>query len=274
MQLICKTLFPPQTSVTITFLTYSSYTSQSIAVVTTATFIPVYLLIAHQSCDLMSGVTRQNLIGYISTISKPIHFWFSPKLSVVFKAYKVSYNRKCPTLPVQFRNSQPKPLKVRSRQNLKNRMDVRREFYLQKKNILATMLVPSKFELKISGYGRHWNRQWFQVEPEREVVEEGLCYIIYSPFPVLLFNFILVFVIVTFWAWTKNTMVCHCVSEWICRSKLLTGGGWRQTNVNMMSLMTEQHSTENWIGNRKRNFLHENSMRIIFFLNTKFNCEF
>jgi len=30
-------------------------------------------------------------------------------------------------------------LKVGSRQNLKNRMDVRREFCLQKKNILATM---------------------------------------------------------------------------------------------------------------------------------------
>jgi len=45
MQLICETLFPPRTSVTITFLTYSSYTSQSIAVVTTAIFIPVYLFI-------------------------------------------------------------------------------------------------------------------------------------------------------------------------------------------------------------------------------------
>jgi len=29
MQLICETLFPPRISVTITFLTYSSYTSQS-----------------------------------------------------------------------------------------------------------------------------------------------------------------------------------------------------------------------------------------------------
>jgi len=48
MQLICETLFPPRMSVTITFLTYSSYTShsQSIAVVTTA---PVYLFIARQS---------------------------------------------------------------------------------------------------------------------------------------------------------------------------------------------------------------------------------
>jgi len=44
MQLICKTLFPPQMSVTITFLTYSSYTSQSIAVVTTAPVQFTYLL--------------------------------------------------------------------------------------------------------------------------------------------------------------------------------------------------------------------------------------
>jgi len=46
MQLICETLFPPRMSVTITFLTYSSYASQSIAVVTTAA---VYLFIARQS---------------------------------------------------------------------------------------------------------------------------------------------------------------------------------------------------------------------------------
>jgi len=70
-------------SVTITFLTYSSHTSQSIAVVTTATFIPVYLFTARQSRDRMSGVTHQNLIGYVSANSKPIHFWFSPKLSAV-----------------------------------------------------------------------------------------------------------------------------------------------------------------------------------------------
>jgi len=62
MQLICETLFPPRTSVTITFLTYSSYTSHSIAVVTTAYFHSVYLFIARQSRD---------------------HFWFSPKLSAV-----------------------------------------------------------------------------------------------------------------------------------------------------------------------------------------------
>jgi len=48
-------------------------------VVTTAIFIPVYLFIARQSRDRMSGVTHQNLIGYISAISKPIDFWFSPK---------------------------------------------------------------------------------------------------------------------------------------------------------------------------------------------------
>jgi len=43
MQLICETLFPPR----MTFLAYSSsYTSQSMAVVTTA---PVYLFIARQS---------------------------------------------------------------------------------------------------------------------------------------------------------------------------------------------------------------------------------
>jgi len=42
MQIICETVFPPRMSVTITFLTYSSYTTQSIAVVTTA---PCNLLI-------------------------------------------------------------------------------------------------------------------------------------------------------------------------------------------------------------------------------------
>ena len=83
MQLICETLFPPRMSVTLTFLTYSSYTAQSIAIVTTATFIPIYLFIARQSRDRMLAVTHQNLIGYISAISKPIHFWFSPKLSAV-----------------------------------------------------------------------------------------------------------------------------------------------------------------------------------------------
>jgi len=68
---------------TITFLTYSSHTLQSIAVVTTATFIPVYLFIARHSGDRMSGEMQQNLIGYISAILKPIHFWFSPKSSAV-----------------------------------------------------------------------------------------------------------------------------------------------------------------------------------------------
>ena len=49
-------------------------------------------------------------VAYIP-ISKPIHFWFSQNY-LLFKGYKVSYNRKCPTLPVQFRNSQPQPLKL------------------------------------------------------------------------------------------------------------------------------------------------------------------
>ena len=31
---------------------------------------------------------------------------------LLFKGYKASYNRKCPTLPVQFLNSQPQPLKL------------------------------------------------------------------------------------------------------------------------------------------------------------------
>jgi len=31
----------------------------------------------------VSQVMHQNLIGYISAISKPIHLWFSPKLSAV-----------------------------------------------------------------------------------------------------------------------------------------------------------------------------------------------
>ena len=83
MQVICETLFPPPTSEPITFLSYCSYTTQSIPVVTTATFIPVYLFIARQTRDRMSGVTHQNLIGYISAISIPIHFWFSRKLSAV-----------------------------------------------------------------------------------------------------------------------------------------------------------------------------------------------
>jgi len=46
MQLIYKTQFQPRMSVTITFLTYNSYTSQS-----TAIFIPVYLFTARQSRD-------------------------------------------------------------------------------------------------------------------------------------------------------------------------------------------------------------------------------
>jgi len=47
IQLICETLFPPRMSVTITFLTYSSYTSLSIAVVTTAVQFTYLLHISH-----------------------------------------------------------------------------------------------------------------------------------------------------------------------------------------------------------------------------------
>jgi len=52
MQLISETLFPPWMSVTITFLTYSSYTSQS-----TATLIPVYSFIARLTRDRVCAVT-------------------------------------------------------------------------------------------------------------------------------------------------------------------------------------------------------------------------
>jgi len=92
-------------SVTITFLTYSTYTSQSIAV---AKKSKVYLFIARQSRDRMTGVTHQNLIGYISAISKPIHFWFSQNY-LLFKGYNANSNQNCPTLPVQFRNSNFNP---------------------------------------------------------------------------------------------------------------------------------------------------------------------
>jgi len=56
MQLICETLHPPRMSVTIIFRTLS-YTLQSIVIVTTAILIPVYLFIARQSRDRMSGLT-------------------------------------------------------------------------------------------------------------------------------------------------------------------------------------------------------------------------
>jgi len=52
-------------------------------------------------------------------------------------------------------------------------------------------------------------------------------------FPVLLFSFILVFVIVTFWAEKKNTMVYRCVSECAGRSFLLAAADGRRTYINM-----------------------------------------
>ena len=105
-----------------------------------------------------------------------------------------------------------------SRQNFKNRMDVRRQFYLQKKNVLVTT-----FECMMHQFHEKLNWKFRTTEgSETTVVPSGtgkgnsdIVHDIYSSllFPVLLFNFILVFVIVTFWAWTKNTMVYHCVSE-------------------------------------------------------------
>jgi len=56
MQLVCETLLPPRMSVSIIFWTLSN-TLQSIVIVTTAIFIPVYLFIARQSRERMSGLT-------------------------------------------------------------------------------------------------------------------------------------------------------------------------------------------------------------------------
>ena len=49
-------------------------------------------------------------------------------------------------------------------------MDVRCEFYITKKNLYDASVPYLKFDLKMFGDGRQWNRQWFQVEPEMEVV--------------------------------------------------------------------------------------------------------
>jgi len=57
MQLICETILLPQMSLTTIVWTLSSYTLQSIVIVTTAIFIPVYLFTACQSRDCMSGLT-------------------------------------------------------------------------------------------------------------------------------------------------------------------------------------------------------------------------
>jgi len=67
MQLICETLLSLRMSVTIIFWTLSSYTWQSIVGVITAIFIPVYLFIARQSRDRMSGLTSCQAIGSCST---------------------------------------------------------------------------------------------------------------------------------------------------------------------------------------------------------------
>jgi len=94
MQLICETLFPPRMSVTITFLTYSSYTSQSIAVVTTAIFIPDYLFIARQSRHRMSGVTHQNLIFGGGKAESPSNaMWPGPRSACQIKFHLDPSNR-------------------------------------------------------------------------------------------------------------------------------------------------------------------------------------
>ena len=82
---------------------YSSYTSQSIAVVTTA---PDYLFIARQS----RNASKFNRL-YLRHFQTDSLLYFHQN-SLLFKGYKVSYNRKCRPLPVQFRNSQPQPLKL------------------------------------------------------------------------------------------------------------------------------------------------------------------
>ena len=51
-------------------------------------------------------------------------------------------------------------------------------------------------------------------------------------FPVLLFSFILAFVIVTFWAEKKNTMVYRCVSECAGRSFLVFTFTFYQSIIN------------------------------------------
>ena len=48
-------------------------------------------------------------------------------------------------------------------------------------------------------------------------------------FPVLLFSFIFVFVLVTFWAEKRNTMVSRCISERAGRSFLLAAADGRRT---------------------------------------------
>jgi len=79
-------------------------------------------------------------------------------------------------------------LKVGSRQNFKNRMDVYREFHLQKKHILVTMFECTMHQLHKNlnwkfgvPEGSEWNRQWLQVEQKKAVVIYS-SYIFYTPF--------------------------------------------------------------------------------------------
>ena len=119
MQLICETLFLPRTSETITLLTYrpSSYTSQSIAVVTgDNSYFHSSLLIYCTSVawpHVRSNAPTFNRLHDFK--APPFLNWFASGFHqnyLLFKSYKVSYNRKCPTLPAQLRNSQSKPLKL------------------------------------------------------------------------------------------------------------------------------------------------------------------
>jgi len=90
IQLICETLFPPRISVTITL-------QSSLLIYCT------------------SGVTRMSGSSNapkFNRISLPFLTRFTSGFHqnyLLFKGYRVSYNQKCPTLPVQFRNSNLNP---------------------------------------------------------------------------------------------------------------------------------------------------------------------
>ena len=85
-------------------------------IVTTAIFIPVYLFIARQSRDRMSGLTSCQAVNQqtsqIRLRNAPNfnrlylrHFAGFQHNNLLFPGYKVIHNRNCPALPVPFRNS-------------------------------------------------------------------------------------------------------------------------------------------------------------------------
>jgi len=97
-------------------------------------------------------------------------------------------------------------------------------------------LVPWKIELKISGDGRQWNRQWFQyTSGTGKGSNDILNFVLYILFFFFVFCCLVLYLylLLLHWAEKKNTMICRCFSECAGRSFLITGGGWRQTNVNM-----------------------------------------